>query len=96
MPMRAAIANSAATILATSFVGAVTKNLAVWSDGAPHRYSPFVLAGILIVPAMSASFYGARLTHTVPRRGLLVVFLSVLCVASLRLIWFALGDLPAV
>ena len=84
IPTRIAIANSAATIIAVSTVGATLKNYRLVSD---HGYTTqsFVLAAILIPTAIVGSLIGARLTHRVPVKLLKGAFAVVLILASIRL-----------
>ena len=84
IPTRIAIANSAATIIAVSTVGATLKNYRLVTD---HGYTTqsFVLAAILIPTAIVGSLIGARLTHRVPVKLLKGAFAIVLILASVRL-----------
>lgn len=86
MRLTTAIANSSATIAATSLVGAFVKNWAVHADGAAHARSPFLLAALLIPTAMIGSFYGARLVHRLPRRKLAMGFIALLVYVAGRMI----------
>ncbi len=77
IPLRRAIANSAATIIVVSLVGAIYKNLANARAGLEVMRS-LQLACVLIPTAMVGGYWGARLTHVLPRRalrGVLVVLL---------------------
>lgn len=88
IPLRTAIANSAAIIIATSLVGAVVKN---------HNYliehddslRSFALAVMLIPPAMLGSMVGSRLTHRLPIQHLKTAFLLFLLLAAMRLTYTA-------
>lgn len=87
VPLRNAIANSAATIVALSSVGALAKNYAIAhvAGGATLKLS-LTLACVLIPTAMLGSWITSRLTHVLPVRtvrGALVVFLTV---AGVRMI----------
>ncbi|GMU37752.1 MAG: sulfite exporter TauE/SafE family protein [Phycisphaerae bacterium] len=86
MKLTTAIANSSATIAATSIVGAVVKNWAVLTDGATHARSPFLLAALLIPTAMAGSFFGASLVHRLPRRKLAIGFVMLLMYVAGRMI----------
>lgn len=85
IPIRAAIANSATLIIATSLVGALAKNTAyAMEHGLTSK--PFVLAGVLIPTAAIGSLIGSRLTHRLPIPTLKAAFLVVMIVAGLRLL----------
>ncbi|MFQ5461557.1 MAG: sulfite exporter TauE/SafE family protein [Phycisphaerae bacterium] len=84
LPMRAAIANSSAVIVATATVGATAKNIAYAADQAGTT-SPFLLAAVLIPTAIVGSLFGSRLTHRLPVRAIKVAFLLFLLVAAIRL-----------
>jgi len=84
MPMRTAIANSSAVIVATATVGALAKNIAYAADHTGPT-SPFLLAAVLIPTAIVGSLFGSRLTHRLPIRAIKVAFLVFLLVAAVRL-----------
>ena len=88
VPIRSAIANSATIIIATSFVGAISKNYAYMSD---HDYTirSLVLAAILIPTAIIGSLYGSKLTHRLSLRIVKTAFFILLLVAALRLTYKA-------
>jgi hypothetical protein len=93
IPIRAAIANSAAMIIATSLVGACAKNGAYAME---HGFSahPFILAAVLIPTAVVGSLIGSRLTHRLPVRILKAAFLGVMVLASIRLLSGAVAAKP--
>lgn len=93
MPLRSAIANSAAVMLFTSLPGAVLKNAAYAHEHGSIQ-SPLLLAAILAPTAIVGSYQGSRLTHRLPVRGVRIVFFLVLCAVALRLIHRASGLLP--
>jgi uncharacterized membrane protein YfcA len=72
--LRRAIANSAATILCVSPIGALFKNATLSQHGTEVTRS-LELALLLIPTAMLGSYVGGRLTHALPRRVLRVVFI---------------------
>jgi uncharacterized membrane protein YfcA len=74
LPLRNCIANSAATIIALSLVGATFKNIAVIRSGEFPWWYSFWLAGILIPTAFIAASYGGRFTHRLPAKYLRLVF----------------------
>lgn len=97
IPIRNAIANSAAIIVATSIVGALYKNIAYANDPAvTGRTDPIILALILIPTAMVGSLIGSRLTHTVPTRIVKGAFVILLLISSIRMIQTALASLAIV
>ncbi len=72
MPLRRAIANSAATIVCTAVYGALRKNFTL-----PHGFEitdSLRLAAMLIPTAVVGSYFGGRLTHVLPRNVLRMVF----------------------
>lgn len=93
VPIRAAIANSATLIIATSFIGAMVKNYALIRHGgglhAPeHGYTwhSFALAAVLIPMAILGSIIGSRMTHRLPLRLVKGAFSLLLAAAAIRLI----------
>ncbi|HNO77748.1 MAG TPA: sulfite exporter TauE/SafE family protein [Phycisphaerae bacterium] len=87
VPLRQAIANSAATILVLSLIGAILKNAAlVTSHHDIHLIDSLRLAGTLIPPAIVGSMLGSRLTHTLPIKILRVALVLILLAASARMI----------
>ena len=95
IPTRIAIANSAATIIAVSMVGAPLKNYRLIT-GHDYTTESFKLAAILIPTAIVGSLIGARLTHRVPVKLLKGAFALVLILASIRLTTGAWASLPRV
>lgn len=76
VPLRSAIANSAATIIVVSTLGATYKTLTL-----PHHgfsaMEALRLAGLIVPTAVVGSYLGGQLTHRLPRRALealLVIF----------------------
>lgn len=91
-PIRTAIANSAAIIVATSLVGALAKNYAVMSD-AKSSSEPILLACVLIPTAVVGSLVGSRLTHRVPVQLVKGAFNLLLLLAAVRLTHSAIRSL---
>ncbi len=85
VPLRRAIANSAATIIVVSLVGATYKNLANARAGLEIARS-LQLAGVLIPTAMVGGYFGARLTHVLPRRALRAVLVVLLLYCGMSLL----------
>lgn len=92
IPLRQAIANSAALIIPTSLLGATAKNLALM-DRHVDGTSPFILAAILIPMAVLGSFVGSRWTHIAPVRMIRTAFWVLLMVAGTKLIYTAASSL---
>jgi uncharacterized protein len=90
IPLRQAIANSAATIACIALVGALYKNVTL----AQHHVSmadSLRLAAMLIPTAMAGSFIGGKLTHCLPRQALRMVLIVVLSAVIIRLFTVALA-----
>jgi hypothetical protein len=84
MPLRFAIANSSALILAMAWVGAITKNLSLQAEHGGTVERSLVLAACLAPTAMIGAFLGGHLTHRIPRRALRLGFAMLLAVASVK------------
>ncbi len=93
IPMRKAIANSAAVIIATALIGAITKNWAYAADN-QGSFDAIVLAAIFVPTAVAGSLVGARMTHRLPLRVLKGLFILLLMVAAARLVYGAARSLP--
>jgi uncharacterized membrane protein YfcA len=93
MPIRTAIANSAATIIGVSIVGASLKNYRLITE---HGYTTesFKIAAVLIPTAIIGSLIGARMTHRLPVRTIKGAFCVLLLVASVRMVIGATRDFP--
>jgi uncharacterized membrane protein YfcA len=75
IPLRRAIANSAATIVSVSAVGACYKNLTLPDHG--FRAADSLRLAVMLIPtAMVGSYLGGRLTHALPRNVLRVAFIA--------------------
>lgn len=100
MPVTSAIANSAAVIIGTAFIGAIVKNVAYAQDHAV--VDSLYLATLLIPTAICGSMIGSRLTHRLPIGAIKVAFLAVMLVVAFRLTgqaitqWREAGDPPPV
>ena len=81
VPLRRAIANSAATIPFASLVGAIHKNLTLASHNVAISES-LLLAAMLIPTAIVGSYFGGKLTHVLPRRVLRVIFIIFLATVA--------------
>lgn len=91
MPLRNAIANSAAGIIGISALGSVVKNYALATRDEAALTQSLALAGILIPAAMIGSYVGSRLTHTLPLRAVQVAFFLLMLTAAIRMSTRALG-----
>lgn len=91
LPLRNAIANSAATIVALSAIGASFKNYALVSAHGFALWDSVRLALMLIPGAVVGSLVGSRLTHVLPVRIVHVVFTIFLLIAAGRMIFYSLG-----
>lgn len=85
VPLRNAIANSAVMIAFISVIGATYKNVMLVRQGM-HPATTLVLAALLIPTAMVGGYYGARLTHRLPRRLLRAAFAILMIVAGYQLL----------
>ena len=88
IPIRNAIANSAAIIVATSVIGGAVKNYAIIADGL-DPFRAVVLAAVLIPTAILGSLFGSKLTHKLPVKAIKSGFLVLLAIAAFRMIWGA-------
>jgi uncharacterized membrane protein YfcA len=89
LPLRRAIAASAAVMCVTSMLGAVRKNLALadLTDLAQVPLDPMqslLIAACLAPTAVVGGLYGAGLTHSLPLRWVRLAFVILLAVASVR------------
>jgi uncharacterized membrane protein YfcA len=94
VPIRNAIANSATIIIATSSVGAITKNYAFISenDGTPITFG---LAAALAPTAIIGALIGSRWTHRLPLKTLKVAFFILLLLAGVRFVYKAARATPS-
>jgi uncharacterized membrane protein YfcA len=87
IPLRNAIANSASTIIALSFIGAIAKNYALATHHPAYTLSMSLsIAGVLIPSAIVGSLIGGRLTHALPVNVVRVVLVILLFVAAARMV----------
>ncbi len=87
VPLRQAIANSAATILLLSLIGAILKNSALVTGHSDLELSDSLkIAGTLIPPAIIGSMLGSRLTHILPIKILRTALVLLLLTAAARMI----------
>ncbi len=86
IPLRRAIANSAGTLLWSSALGAVVKNLCLGGHGYGLADS-LRLAALLAPAAMLASWWSAPRVHRWPVGVIRVVFVVLLVYAGARVFW---------
>jgi uncharacterized membrane protein YfcA len=96
IPIRNAIANSAATILALSLIGAAGKNYALHTQHPEYTLTQSLhLAAALIPTAIAGSLLGSRLTHQLPLRALHIIFAAFLFIAGGRMVMRGVATLRA-
>lgn len=83
MPLRNAIATSAATIAAIAWLGAIVKNAQLGDHGTVAR--SLLLAGCLAPTAMIGAYLGGRLTHALPIRIVRLAFIALLIASALTM-----------
>ena len=83
MPLRNAIANSAATIASVSWLGAIVKNAQLGPHGTVAR--SLALAACLAPTAMVGSYIGGHLTHRLPLRIVRTAFVGIMVLAALKM-----------
>lgn len=83
MPLRNAIATSAATIASVSWVGAIVKNAQLGSNGTVVR--SLTLAACLAPTAMIGAYLGGHLTHTLPARVVRAAFTGLMVLAAAKM-----------
>lgn len=92
LPLRNAIANSAATIVVLSAIGASSKNYALATEHGHQLWDSLQLALMLIPGAVLGSLIGSRLTHVLPVRIVHGVFTVFLLAAAGRMILYAIPE----
>lgn len=91
IPLRRAIANSAATIVLISALGATQKNLTLPEHGF-SLVASVQMAAMLVPTAILGSYAGGLLTHRLPRkvlRAIFIVFMLTMAVLTFREAWNA-------
>jgi len=92
MPLREAIANSAAMLTVTSLIGGFVKNLAYLHDN-PGTIDAFSLAAVVVPTAVAGSLVGSYLTHRISVSTLRAMFVLLLLIAAGRFMLGAARDL---
>jgi hypothetical protein len=85
MPLKKAIANSAATIILIAAVGSALKNATLGQHGISMSES-IKIAAIVIPTAVISGFFGARLMHSLPKKYVRIAFVGLLMLASYRML----------
>ena len=85
MPLKKAIANSAATIILIAVVGSILKNATLYQHNIAVTES-IRIAAIVIPSAAIAGFAGARLMHVLPKRYVRMAFIGLLVLASYKML----------
>lgn len=85
MPLKKAIANSAATIIVIALVGAIMKNATLYLHNIELAES-LKIAAVVIPSAIVSGFIGARLMHVLPRQYVRMVFIALLIIASYKML----------
>ena len=83
MPLRNAIATSAATIVSISWLGAILKNVQLGDGGTPWR--SLLLAAYIAPAAMIAAYIGGHLTHKLPLGIVRAVFASLMLASAAKM-----------
>ncbi len=84
MPLRNAIATSAATIMTISWIGALLKNVQLTPvTGSVTR--SLLLAGCLAPTAMIGAYIGGHLTHKLPLRIVRMAFITIMTLAAAKM-----------
>lgn len=84
MPLRIAIANSAATMCVSALLGAIMKNSTLAQHGVAW-YAGLVVAAGLIPTCMAGGYLGAHLSHRLPLRQVRMAFVVLLAVFAWKL-----------
>ncbi len=97
LPLRIAIANSAAMIVGLSLVGTAFKQYAMVTNHPDKAWLESLTIALCLIPtAIVGSWIGSRLTHLLPVRAVRVAFIALLLVAGLRMGYRAWSGLSAV
>jgi len=88
LPLRNAIATSAAAIFAMAWLGALVKNLTLPADA--NVWRSLTLAAALAPTAMIGGYLGGHLTHTLPLRAVRGVFVALMLAGAYKMITWGL------
>ncbi|MEQ9461175.1 MAG: sulfite exporter TauE/SafE family protein [Phycisphaeraceae bacterium] len=84
MPLRNAIANSAAVICLSATIGALVKNATLAQHGMPW-WTGLLLAAMLAPTAAIGGRLGANLTHSLPTRQVRIALIIVLALSAYKM-----------
>jgi uncharacterized membrane protein YfcA len=87
MPLRNAIATSAATIASIAWVGALAKNIQLGPATGGSVAASLTLAAVLALPAMIGSYIGGHLTHALPVPTVRAFFALLMLASSAKTFW---------
>ncbi len=85
LPLRNAIANSAAVMVFSASLGAVFKNATLAKHGHPW-YAGLILAACLVPTCVLGGRIGASLTHRLPLRQVRMAFVGMMLIAAWRML----------
>jgi len=83
VPVRNAIANSSALIVSIAWLGAITKNITLGSEGTVAR--SMLLAACLAPTAMVGAYFGGHLTHRLPIKTIRLAFALLVLVSAYKM-----------
>lgn len=86
MPLKKAIANSAATIIPIAIIGAILKNVTLDQHNIEIAQS-IKIAAVIIPAATFGSFFGGKMVHVFHENIVRTIFICLMIIASLKLIW---------
>ena len=90
MPIRNAVADSAAAMICLSLIGATYKNYHLVEQGVSLG-RPLALAAVLVPGAVIGAYLGGGLTHTVPTRFVRAVLAILILAAAGSMLWRCAG-----
>lgn len=82
MPIRNAIANSSALIVSIAWMGAITKNYGMATQGMGTISESFLLTLCLAPTAMIGAYFGGHLVHRMPVRWIRLAFALMILASS--------------
>lgn len=83
IPLRNAIATSAATIASVSWLGAILKNVQLGDNGTISR--SLLLAACLTPTAVIGAWFGGHMTHKLPIQIVRVAFVGIMILSALKM-----------
>jgi uncharacterized membrane protein YfcA len=85
LPMRSAMSNSAVTIVAIAWIGAIYKNATLPQHGLEISES-LKIAACVIPGAILGGYWGGHLMHALPKNIVRAIFIGVCLMAALKLL----------